>query len=57
MEDLLALHALAAVQERGDQVGRRDKRYLVLSAEQAGCLGQDLALDPHGLGVLALPIE
>ena len=53
-EELLALRLLAAPPERTRQVGRRNQRALVLCAEQAGLLDEDLALDLHGLSVLAL---
>ena len=56
-KQLLGLHVLAALRERVRQVGRRDQRMLVLCAEQAGLLNENLTFDLHGLGVLALPRE
>ena len=54
-EELLHLRLLAAVREPDRQIARRDQRVLVLRAEQAGLLGENLALDPRGLGVPVLP--
>ena len=56
-EELLALRLKAAPCEGAREVARRDQRLLVPCAEQAGLLDEDLALDRHGLGVLALPFE
>ena len=44
----------ATPRERERHVVRREQRVRVLCAEQAGSLDEALALDRHGLGVLAL---
>ena len=54
-EKLRRLRLLVALPERERQVDRRDQRLLVICAEQAGLLDEDLALDLHCLGVLVLP--
>ena len=53
-EELLRLCLLAALREGACEVARRVQRLLVLRAEQAGPLDEDLTLDLRGLGVLAL---
>ena len=54
VEELLRLHLLAAPSDPKSQVGRRGQRTLVLCAEQAGHMDENLALDFHGTSVLAL---
>ena len=53
-EQLRRLCLEATLFERKRQVTRREQRIMVLCTEQASLLYEDLALDLHGLGVLAL---
>ena len=54
-EEPFRLRLVATLRERAREVDRRDQRVLVLCTEQAGREDEDLTLDLHILGVLALP--